>query len=85
MVKNLPANAGDIRDNLDPWVSKVPWRRAWQPNSSILAQRNPQTEEPGRLLPSIGSQRVGHNLSNLACTHFQVHEASLCLVKTEKI
>ena len=24
-VKNLPANAGDIRD---PWVGTIPWRRA---------------------------------------------------------
>ena len=39
MVKNLPARAGDIRDNrFDPWVRKIPWRRAWQAtHSSILA------------------------------------------------
>ena len=37
-------------------------------HSSILAWRIPWTEEPGRL-QSMGSQRVGHNLSNLACTH----------------
>ena len=28
-------NAGDIRDagsiGFDPWVRKIPWRRAWQP------------------------------------------------------
>ena len=31
MVKNLPANAGDIkRCELNPWVGKIPWR-AWQP------------------------------------------------------
>ena len=31
-VKNLPDNAGDIRDmdGFDPWVRKIPWRRAWQ-------------------------------------------------------
>ena len=29
-------------------------------HSSILAQRIPRTEEPGKL-QSIGSQRVGHN------------------------
>ena len=28
VVKNPPANAGDVRDL--PWVSKIPWRRAWQ-------------------------------------------------------
>ena len=32
MVKNLPANAGNARDcRFDPWVGKIPWRRAWQP------------------------------------------------------
>ena len=32
VVKNLPANRGDIRDTgLIPWVGKIPWRRAWQP------------------------------------------------------
>ena len=32
MVKNLPANAGDIkRHGFDPWVRMIPWRRAWQP------------------------------------------------------
>ena len=31
MVKNTPANAGDMRCGLDPWVGKIPGRRAWQP------------------------------------------------------
>ena len=26
MVKNLPANAGDVRLGFDPWVGKIPWR-----------------------------------------------------------
>ena len=32
-VKNLPANARDLykRCEFDPWVGKIPWRRAWQP------------------------------------------------------
>ena len=37
MVKNLPANAGNIRDDgLGPWVGKKPWRRAWQPTPVFL-------------------------------------------------
>ena len=28
-VKNPPANAGDMRHGFDPWVGKIPWRRAW--------------------------------------------------------
>ena len=36
MVKNLPANVGDIRDEgFDPWVGKIPWRRAWQPPPAL--------------------------------------------------
>ena len=35
-------------------------------HSSIGAWRIPWTEEPGRLL-SMGSQRVGHDFSDLAC------------------
>ena len=32
MVKNPSANPGDIREvEFDPWVGKIPWRRAWQP------------------------------------------------------
>ena len=31
VVKNLPANAGDVkRCGFDPWVGKIPWSRAWQ-------------------------------------------------------
>ena len=36
VVKNLPANAGDIRDTFDPWVGKIPWSRAWQPTPAFL-------------------------------------------------
>ena len=44
----------------DPWIRKIPWRRAMVAHSSILAQRIPWTEEPDRL-HSIGSQRVRHD------------------------
>ena len=37
VVKNPPANAGDIRDlGFDSWVGKVPWRRVWQPTPVLL-------------------------------------------------
>ena len=35
-VKNLPANIGDTRHGFDPWVGKIPWRRAWQPAPVFL-------------------------------------------------
>ena len=37
-------------------------------HSPALAWRIPCTEEPGGL-QSIGLQRGGHNLNDLACTH----------------
>ena len=37
VVKNLPANAGDIRDvGSVPGFRKIPWRRAWQPTPLFL-------------------------------------------------
>ena len=35
MVKNLPANAGDVGSI--PGVGKISWRRAWQPFTVILS------------------------------------------------
>ena len=60
MVKNPPANAGDIRDvGSVPGVERSPGGgHATHP--SILAWGIPWTEEPGGLW-SIGSQRVGHD------------------------
>ena len=31
VVKNPSANAGDIRCGFNPWIRKIPWRRAWYP------------------------------------------------------
>ena len=36
VVKNLPANAGDMRLGFDPWIGKISWRRAWQPTPVFL-------------------------------------------------
>ena len=37
LVKNLPANTGDIkRHRFDPWVEKIPWRTARQPTPVFL-------------------------------------------------
>ena len=56
VVKNRPANAGDIRD-----VSLIPGPgRSLATQSSILAWRILWTEEPSEL-QSMESQRVGHD------------------------
>jgi len=44
----------------NPWVRKIPWRRAWQPTPVFLPGESPRTEEPGGL-QSTGSQRVGQD------------------------
>ena len=37
MVKNPPANAGDVRDmGLIPGSGRFPWRRKWLPTSVFL-------------------------------------------------
>ena len=36
VVKSLAANAGNIRLGFNPWVRKIPWRRAQQPTSVFL-------------------------------------------------
>ena len=50
------------RSNL--WVRKIPWIREWQPTPVFLPGESLWTEET-----SIGSQRVGHDWSDLACMH----------------
>ena len=58
MVKNPPAM--QERPGFDPWVRKIPWRRAWQPIPVFLPKEFPRTEKPGGL-QFMGSQRVGLN------------------------
>ena len=49
VVKNLPASAGDAGSV--PGLGRFPWRRKWQPASSILTWEFPCTEDPGGLCP----------------------------------
>ena len=65
VVKNLPANAGGVRDTVWSLGQEDPLEKELATHSSILAWRIPLTEEPGRL-QSMGLQRVVHDWSNLA-------------------
>ena len=60
MIKNLPANAGDIRDAGSILGQKVPWNRKRRRTPVFLAWKIPWTEEPGRL-QSTELQRVEHD------------------------
>jgi len=54
-------SACNVRDRpgFDPWVGKIPWRRAWQPTLVFLPGESPWIEEPGWL--QFMEQRVGHD------------------------
>ena len=65
VVKNPPANAGDIRDEGSTPGQEDPLEEGMPTHSSTLAWRIPWTEEPGGL-QSMGSQRVSYNWSHLA-------------------
>ena len=64
VVKNPPANEGDVRD---PWVGKI-WRRAWQPPPVFLPEESHGQRSLVGYSPWV--TRVGHNWSNLACSTY---------------
>ena len=39
-------------------LGKISWRRAWQPTPVPLPGESPWTEDPGRGLQSLGSQKT---------------------------
>ena len=59
VVKNLPANAGDIETQVRSLGREDPLEEGVATHSSILAWRIPWTEEPDGL-QSIWLQRVEH-------------------------
>ena len=73
----------------ETWVRSLAWEDPWRggmaTHSSILAQRIPGTEEPGRL-PSGGSQRVRHNWVIFIFTffHFQWIHSHIINVRVGK-
>ena len=60
VVKNLPANAGDVETRVQSLGQEDPLEEGMATYSSVLAWRIPWTEEPGGL-QSIGLQRVRHD------------------------
>ena len=62
MVKNLPANAGDIRDE-GSWVGKIPWRQTWQYTLVFLpGEAYGQRSLAGY---SLQGHRVRHDLARM--------------------
>ena len=61
MVKNLPAEAGDVRDTgLLPGLGRSPGGEHGNPLQYSCLE-NPMDSPPGSGLQSMGSQRVGHD------------------------
>ena len=55
--KESACNAGDAgRRWFDPWVGKIPWRRAWQPTPAFLPGES--HGQRSLELQSIGSQKI---------------------------
>ena len=73
VVKNLPAEAGDIRDmSLIPGSGRFPWRRAWQSTSGFL---------PGK----FHGQRSLAGRSPWSCKQSDWTEATYCFhLKVER-
>ena len=54
--KNLPANAGNLRDaSLIPGLGR-PWRMAWQPTAVFIPEESHGEEDPGRLQANSWAQ-----------------------------
>ena len=54
------------RHQFDPWVGKIPWRRACQPTLVFLPGESHGQREPGGL-PSIGLQSQTHMRPHQSC------------------
>ena len=54
MVKNPFASSENIRDTVDSWVGKIPWRSSWQPTLVFL---------PGK---SHGQRSLGFTVHGVA-------------------
>ena len=68
VVRNLPANAEDIRDTGSiPRLGRFPGGGRGNPLHYSCLENPMDRGHHG--LQSIGSQRIGHDQSNLACTH----------------
>jgi len=48
------------RHGFDPWIRRIPWRRAWQPTLEVLPGESHGQTEPGRL-HFMGALRVEHD------------------------
>ena len=72
MVKNPPANKGDLRLGFNPWAGKMPWRRKWQPTPVFLLGKS----HGQRSLASYSPE--GHKESDM--TEATLHACTLYII-----
>ena len=60
VVKNQPAITGDMRCGFDPWVRKIPWRRAWQPTPVFLPGESHGQSKTKRVLFRTNVKNKNH-------------------------
>ena len=49
------------RCGFDPWVRKIPWRRAWQPTAVFMPGESHGQRGLAGYIQYIGLQRVAHD------------------------
>ena len=64
MVKNPPAKMQETR--FDPWVGKIPWRRAWQPTPVFLPGESHGQKSPWATVHRVAKSQT--QLSNYTTT-----------------
>ena len=88
LVKNPPADAGDLRDMSSIPGPGDPLEEGMVTHASILALRIPWIEEPGGL-QSIRPHTIGHEQSHLAHTYMgyrgTAHLLSLMIMQASNV
>ena len=67
VVENPPVSAEDMRHGFKHWVGKTLSTKHGNPLQYSSMEKH--MEEGPDMLQSLGSQRIGHDWSNLTCTH----------------
>ena len=79
VVKNPPANVGRYkRCRFNPWIRKIPRRRAWQPSPLFLpgeshGQRSVVGYSPWCPKELNMTEVTEHTLATYICLHIHIH------------
>ena len=62
VIKNLPANAGDVRYRFHSWMGKIPWRSTWQPTPVFFNTTDTVQKNNGQLMATNRPLKVMESL-----------------------